>query len=350
MARALRLRYEGKCAACSAGLPRGSEAWWDSVEKKAWCMAHGDSAMPEPALKAPTPAEAGEATAPATPRRLKVRYAGSCGRCGTQLAAKSEAFWHRETKELVCVPCESPPVKALGAEVPARRTAHQDDLLGTRPGGSADAEYERRRTKDDAPVRARFGRFPRLAELIIKVRNETPATAAWGKGARGEAALGTALGSLPGVQVLHDRLRPRSGRANIDHIVVAPTGVWVIDAKHYSGKVEQVNRGTFFRPVHELKVGGRRRTDKAREVKKQVAAVKAALVPEHPDVAVRGVLCFIGGEWDFLAPPFEQEGILVIWPPKLYKLLAQPGPLDGETIRSVQLTLSRSLPSAVEGR
>jgi len=38
--------------------------------------------------------------------------------------------------------------------------------------------------------------------------------------------------------ILHDRRIPGS-RANIDHIVVAPSGVWIIDAKRYSDQLVQ---------------------------------------------------------------------------------------------------------------
>jgi hypothetical protein len=41
--------------------------------------------------------------------------------------------------------------------------------------------------------------------------------------------------------VLHDRAVPR-GRANIDHIAVVPSGVWVIDTKRYRGRVRRSGR------------------------------------------------------------------------------------------------------------
>jgi len=36
--------------------------------------------------------------------------------------------------------------------------------------------------------------------------------------------------------VLHDA-RTQHSPANIDHIAIAPSGIWVIDANHYKGKV-----------------------------------------------------------------------------------------------------------------
>jgi Nuclease-related domain. len=38
------------------------------------------------------------------------------------------------------------------------------------------------------------------------------------------------------MRVVHDRRIPRS-RANIDHIVIAPRGIYVIDTKHYKQKL-----------------------------------------------------------------------------------------------------------------
>lgn len=47
---------------------------------------------------------------------------------------------------------------------------------------------------------------------------------------------------------MHDRRIPRS-RANIDHIVVTPGGVWVIDTKRRVGSAPQKRAaGGFIRP------------------------------------------------------------------------------------------------------
>ena len=57
-------------------------------------------------------------------------------------------------------------------------------------------------------------------------------TVAWAYGANGERALGNLLDPLrdEGLAVLHDRRIPGS-KANIDHVVIAPWGVFVVDAK-----------------------------------------------------------------------------------------------------------------------
>src|SRR6185312_6358216 len=55
----------------------------------------------------------------------------------------------------------------------------------------------------------------------------------------------TALALRPledrGWRVLHDRRWPGSTRANVDHVVVGPPGVMVVDTKHWAGPVELRN-------------------------------------------------------------------------------------------------------------
>jgi hypothetical protein len=64
---------------------------------------------------------------------------------------------------------------------------------------------------------------------------------------------------LAGVRVLHDRRVPGS-KANIDHLSVGPAGVFVIDAKQYSGALEKRDLRGWFRVDERLYVAGRDRT------------------------------------------------------------------------------------------
>jgi hypothetical protein len=63
-------------------------------------------------------------------------------------------------------------------------------------------------------------------------------TLAWRHGAQGERRTGRLLAPLEraGYQVFHDLAVPGSA-ANVDHLVVGPTGVYVIDSKRYSGQL-----------------------------------------------------------------------------------------------------------------
>lgn len=61
----------------------------------------------------------------------------------------------------------------------------------------------------------------------------------WARGAAGELATAALLEHLPGRHwvVLHDLALPGS-RANVDHLVIGPTGVWVVDTKAYRARLE----------------------------------------------------------------------------------------------------------------
>jgi hypothetical protein len=99
---------------------------------------------------------------------------------------------------------------------------------------------------------------------------------AWQRGAAGERAVGDSLEKRLAdgmVVLLHDRQMPRS-RSNVDHLAVAPSGVYVIDAKDYTGKV-RVERPLLGKP--KLLVNGRDRTKIVDGLDRQVAAVRDAI-------------------------------------------------------------------------
>ena len=157
-------------------------------------------------------------------KRMKLRYAGTCRVCGSDLAARAEAIYERTSKSVRCVECPSGPIVAptgLMGPDPAERTP--DDLAPGVAGGSARREYERRTAKDEERLRAKWGRFGGIA---VALSDERQSTAAWETGAVGEERLGARLDALASedVAVLHDRRIPNS-KANIDHVAVARAGV-----------------------------------------------------------------------------------------------------------------------------
>lgn len=72
-----------------------------------------------------------------------------------------------------------------------------------------------------------------LAALLVRPERDP---GRWARGADGEVATAAVLDRLSPRRwaVLHDLAVPGS-RANIDHLVIGPTGVWVIDSKAYRG-------------------------------------------------------------------------------------------------------------------
>jgi hypothetical protein len=150
------------------------------------------------------------------------------------------------------------------------------------------------------------------------------------------------------VIALHDRLIPGT-KGNIDHIFVAPTGVWVVDAKAYKGRVVKRDVGPIWREQNEVFVGGRNRTTLAKGVEKQVEAVIAALRtdPAAKGTDVHAALCFTESEWGLLDFPFQVGNVWVLYPGALRKRLKKNGSLSREAMERIARRLDLSLPPAV---
>ena len=141
------------------------------------------------------------------------------------------------------------------------------------------------------------------------------------------------------VRVLHDRRIPRS-RANIDHVAVTPNGVFVIDAKRYSGRPRLKIEGGIVRPrVERLLVGSRDCSRLVDGVLKQVEVVQGLL---DADVPVRGVLCFVEADWPLIGGSFATRGILVEWPKRLYARLQADGSVSAPVIARTRRTLAQA--------
>jgi len=167
--------------------------------------------------------------------------------------------------------------------------------------------------------------------------------AAWEKGAVGEAVVGRVLDDLPGILTLHDRAMP-GGSANIDHIAIAPTGVYVVDAKHYAGEPRADTRhGTGDSATRRLYVGHEDRTELVDSVRWQTRVVEA--IVDDPAVPVHGVLCFVGATWG-ITNGFLVHGIGVTSPDRLALLVGSPGPLSAERRAAVHQHLRASLAAA----
>ena len=166
-----------------------------------------------------------------------------------------------------------------------------------RAGASARREGERRKEVREARVRARH---PRIGGVILALQETPQHERSWARGAGGEELVAQALAKhCPDIPVLHDRRIPGS-RANIDHIAIAPTGVWVIDTKRYNGKL-QVAKPLFGKSM--LKVAGRDKSKLVDGLAKQVDLVTAAVADIGLVVPVHGCFCFVDTELPLLGTP-----------------------------------------------
>jgi hypothetical protein len=263
-------------------------------------------------------------------RRIRLRFPGVCATCGIALSPGTEAFWNRETKKATCLACAPSETKI------AVDTA----------GASAASEGERRKTKKVEQVRRRYGDH---AAAVAEEMAGREASETWGKGSAGESRLAAFIAREVGDRViaLHDRLIPGT-KGNIDHIFVAATGVWVVDAKAYKGRVVKRDVGPIWREQNEVFVGGRNRTTLAKGVEKQVEAVIAALRtdPAAKGTDVHAVLCFMESEWGLLDFPFQVGNVWVLYPGALRKRLKKSGSLSREAMERIARRLDLSLPPA----
>lgn len=247
-------------------------------------------------------------------KQMKLRYAGTCRLCEVGVPARAEAIYEPSTRTVLCLVCAE-----SASATDSDTTPIDAPLTVSGPaGGSARREYERRKATREERVRTRH---PKIGGLLLALSDEPQTTRAWEKGAVGEELLGARLDGLAGhdVAVLHDRRIPGS-LANIDHIVVTRSRVWVIDAKRYKGRPELQIEGGLFRPrVERLRVNRRDQTKLVEGSLKQVGIVQN-IIGTTP---VTGALCFVEADWPLIGGSFVTQGVHVLWPRRLAKLITE---------------------------
>jgi hypothetical protein len=273
-------------------------------------------------------------------RVMALRFAGVCCACQAAIAKGDQAYWDATERTVSCLSCSS---GSKSIQAPPEPDPVATDMGA--PGASAIREHDRRHDKRQARVRAAH---PRLGGLLLALSNDPTSTTVWQTGARGERLVGELLLSLAdrGIVSMHDRRIPGS-KANIDHIAVGPSGVFVIDAKRYSGEVTHKTVGPFWRPgPSRLFVNGRDKTSLVEGMAKQMAAVDRALVGLEPLPDTRAMLCFVEAEFGWFAKPFEIGGVWVGWRRALADAVTQPGRLSPDEVGATAIYLAKRLPPA----
>ena len=186
-----------------------------------------------------------------------------------------------------------------------------------------------------------------------RLHRRHPARRNWNTGPEGERGLAAFLAArCPQVPMLHDRSASRS-RANIDHVAIAPTGVYVIDCKRYRGKIE-VTRPLF--GPRKLKIRGRDRTGLIDGLERQVAQVEVALAAIGVEVPVHGCLCFVAPESRFagvglpLVRTLKIAGYRLYYARRLARRLNRSGPIGLEQAITLREELALRLRPALSER
>ena len=173
------------------------------------------------------------------------------------------------------------------------------------------------------------------------------------KGAQGEYLMGTYLAAdlAPGAHILTDRKVPGDSAANIDHVVVASSGVWIIDSKKWTGEIRYRSPGfPSTDPRRYLTVDGKDRTSNIAKIYRLVIPV--ARVIGDTKVPVRPVLAFVEATWGVKESlhfrrgkgPYEHEGVLISGGHSFIELINAGGPLAPEAVESLWRRLDAAMP------
>jgi Nuclease-related domain len=270
------------------------------------------------------------------PRLLKLRRPDSCVVCGSVVAAGADAWWDAGARAVTCIPCSE--MTAARAAVEPERS----ELDRGQAGASVAREYQRRKQGREARTNTAH---PRIGGLLLSLRGAPQHESAFRRGELGETAVAASLeqhtADGPTI-ILHDRRVP-GGRGNIDHIAIAPTGVFVIDAKDHKGKVS-VSKPLF--GAARLRIAGRDRTKLIDGLDRQVSGVRAALAANgYGDIPVKGVLCFTAADLPLLGT-LKMRGHALLYRKALAKTLNADGALHAPAIEAIARTLAAVLPHA----
>jgi hypothetical protein len=238
------------------------------------------------------------------------------------------------------LPLDQPPAAPLAAS--DRTGASDADIDFGTAGRSAMGEYQRRHGNREKRIHERWGR---LAGLVLALSEDPQSTQAWKRGSVGESKVAKTLAKLDrdDIVVLHDRRVPGT-RGNIDHLVICPAGVLVVDSKRYAGQVRTKDVGGLFaRRDLRLFVGRQDCTRLAAAMEWQVAAVRVAI--DGNPIPVRAVLCFIDADWPLFGGPREFQGVLIESDRSLRRRATKAGELDSEGVHQMALVLAHRLPA-----
>lgn len=168
------------------------------------------------------------------------------------------------------------------------------------------------------------------------------------RGAIGEERVGAVLDGADreAFRVLHDRLvSPGKSQANLDHIVVAHSGIYLIDAKNWTGNITIYKQSLW---QHRTSSSGRQSISKTQQVK-QVAGM-AAQMQRGLGQRVTPVLCLAGENAERFGPPAEIDGVHIVAVTGLLEWLqAQPPQQRPVDLTSLAVQVSCQFPPATGG-
>ena len=173
--------------------------------------------------------------------------------------------------------------------------------------------------------------------------------ARWQKGAAGEYVLYETLArELTNGERILPALSLPDGPRDIDCIVVASSGVWVLDAKYWRGRVKYGGKHLFDSGWHLL-VGGVDHTEEVARIYQ--AVIPVAQIVANPAVPVHRAWVFVYADW--AAPhvlrillrmkPLRHDGVWIGTAGSICRAIQKAGPVSREQIEALSEQLRSSL-------
>lgn len=263
------------------------------------------------------------------PRKMKSRFDGSCAKCKLLIPKNSWIYYDSNSRTAEHDECHD-------AKEKTSETALGDELSTIRGSSSS---YKNRADKKT-----------------------------WLAGSAGERRVRQELDSLRSVDfvVLHSRSIPDS-QADLDHIVVTPSGVYYIDSKHYADKkisfsmegsaVSNILKFVTKRGVgmKHLTIDGKNSDTVIEPFYWELEQIRKALPIETP---LRASLCFINGLWESnSANKWINHGffwlnttptVFVCSPDKLFQLFKDKNQAEKISVVEIVAILEKAFPPKSE--
>lgn len=170
-----------------------------------------------------------------------------------------------------------------------------------------------------------------------------PDAGKWAAGAAGERLVADELAKLREAwTVLHDRLiRPGRSEANLDHVVVGPGGLFLVDAKNWSGNVTAGDGGLYQHLGH-----GADRTSQSRHAEVLKVHGMASYMSVETGLPTTPVICLAGASEKGFGEPQFSKGVWIVPVSRLVSWLeARALVLDREAAAKAVTLAMTSFPS-----
>src|SRR5689334_12696541 len=170
-----------------------------------------------------------------------------------------------------------------------------------------------------------------------------PEATKWAAGADRERRVADELAKLREAwTVLHDRLiRPGRSESNLDHVVVGPGGLFLVDTKNWSGNVTAWDGGLYQHLGH-----GTERTSQSRHAEVLKVHGMASYMAVETGLPTTPVICLAGPNEEKFGEPQFIKGVWVVPMSALVSWLeSRPVVLDREAAARAVTRAMTSFPS-----